>query len=134
SLQWNAQPGRRRGTDQFDFARGGQAVEFRLRDRTRLAGSENVRHAGAGNFLRRGRRIELVHEKREMEHFGLRVVESDEKVFRVNDLLQGVVNLKQEIVKVCSLVEGMNDVGEDQALRFHALHFRDVVVGNDYAL
>src|SRR4029077_13111118 len=69
-----------------------------------------------------------------VEHFRLRVVESNEKVLRVNDFLQGVVNLKQKIVKVCSLIEGMNDVGEDQALRFHALTFRDVLVGNDDAL
>src|SRR5262249_32613673 len=76
----------------------------------------------------------LVHEEWEVKHFRLRIVESDEKVFSINDFFQGIVNLKQKIVKIGSLIESVDDVGENEALRFHALNFRDVLVRNDDSL
>ena len=100
SFERNAEPSGRCGADQLHFAFGGETVEFRLRDQSGTSGTEDVGHAGAGNLLRRGRRVKLIDEKRKMEHLCLRIVKGDEKVFRVNDFLESGVNLVQKFIKI----------------------------------
>ena len=134
SFERNAKPRGGRGADEFDFAFGSETVEFRLWNRAGFSGSKDVRHAGSGDFLRRRRRIELIHEKREVEHFRLRIVEGHEKVLGVDNFFERVVNLEQQFIEVGGLIEGVNDVGEDQALRLHALNFGDVLIGDEDAL
>ena len=89
SFERNAKPGGRRRADEVDFALRGESIEFGLVDEHGAAGAEDEGGAGAGDFLRRRRRVELIGPKSEMESVGFGIVESDETVFGVEDFFQG---------------------------------------------
>src|ERR1700690_1088061 len=56
----------------------------------------------------------------------LGVVQRHETIVRWYNSFQGGVNSHEELVQIGSLIEGVDDVGDYLALRFHAMKFRDV--------
>ena len=129
----NTEPCGRGRTDEFNFAFGGEAVEFFLGNQLRLSRSKDIRHAGARNFLRGRRRIKLVDEKREMKHVRGGFMQGDETVFGVHHFCQGLVNLAQKLVEIGSLVQRVDDVGNDLAFGFEAAEIGNVTIGNEPA-
>ena len=105
SLERNTQPCGRSRADQFHFTFRGEPIKFQLRDQAGFSRTKNVCHAGAGDSLRRRRGIELIHKERKMKHFGVRIVKSDEEIFRVDHFLEGAVNLVQQVIEIGGFVE-----------------------------
>jgi len=60
-------------------------------------------------------------------------MEGDETVFGVDHFGQGLVNLAQQLVEIRSLVQRMDDVGNDLAFGFEAAKVGDVAIGNEPA-
>src|SRR5208282_639520 len=103
-FQWDAEPGGRRRTDEFNFAKGGQAVKIRLRDEHGAAGAENISRATAPYFLRRGSGIVFVREKGELKRIVIGIVEGHKAVFGGDDALQSLVDAGKELIEVGGLV------------------------------
>ena len=61
-------------------------------------------------------------------------MERHEAILRIENFLQGLMDAPQQLVQVGSFVEGMHDLGDDLALRFHAVKIGDVPKINDNAL
>jgi len=109
-----------------------QTVELGLRNHAGLGGAKNVGHTAAGNLLGKRRRVELVDEERKMEHVALRIVQGNEEILSIDDFFESVVNLMEKFVEVGGLIERVNNVGKNQALRLHALDLGDILVADKH--
>lgn len=110
---------------------GGEAVELRLRNEHGAAGTEDESGAGLVDVLRRRRGIKLVDEKGEVKGAGVGLVKSNEAILGVNDFFEGLMNMGEQLIEIGGLIEGVNDIGDDLALGFHAVKIGDVRVRDD---
>jgi len=129
----DAEPSRGGRANELDFTFGGEAVEFFLWDQLRLSRSKDIRHAGACNFLWGRRGIELIDEKRKVKHIRGRFMQCHETVLRIDHFGQRLMNLAQKLIEIGSLVQRMDDVRDDLALRFEAAKVGNVAIGNEPA-
>src|SRR6185369_13378144 len=126
-----AEPRGGRRADEFDFAEGGQAVKFGLRDEHSVAGAKDERGAATIELLWRRRGVELIGEEREVEGVGVWIVEGHDAIFGVEDFLKRAVDAREELIEVGGLVERVDDIGNDLALGLHALQVGDIDEGED---
>jgi hypothetical protein len=126
------QPSRTWRPYEFDFALRSQTIELRLRNQHCPRVPKDESRASPVQLLRGRRGIELVGEKGKVKSVGAGVVQRHEAVLRVEDFLQRLVDAEQQLIQVGGFVEGVNDVGNDLALRLQALQFGDVEKADDH--
>jgi len=108
------QPCRRGRADEFDFAFGGEAVEFFLWKSAVPVPFEDIRHAVRANFFARRRGFELIDETRN-EHVRGGFMQGDETVFRADDFGQGVpLRTPTETIGVLVVQHYQNENAYDQ--------------------
>src|SRR5258708_636512 len=132
--QRDAEPRRRRRPNELDFAFRREPVEFVLRNQHWRSRAENKRGAAASYLLRCRRRVDLVGKKWKGKRIRLLIMEGHEAIFRVNNFFQRQMDAVQQLIQVCSLVEGMYDLGEDLTLRFHPVKISDIPKTKDNAV
>ena len=122
----HTKPSGRRSTDQLDFTVCGELIENRLRDEHRPPGSIDVRRTTSPNLLGGWRLVKLIREERKVEHAGRRLIECNEAIFRVQHLLQRLMNHMKQVVQIVGGVYGVDNFKRHLPLEFRALARGDI--------
>jgi len=103
------------------------------RPSSRASGAKNVGGATAVDLFGRRSSVKLIDEKWKMKRVLDRIVKRDITILGVQDFFQGLVNAIQKLVQIGGLVEGVDYIGNNLALRLHAVKICHVQVGRDDA-
>ena len=99
-FQRHAHPVERSRPVAFDFATPLHLLEHFGRGQQRFAGAQQILRQAASQFLWGGRWLLLVHEIREAEHFGGRIVERHVEVPGVHEFIHNAVDGGKELLQI----------------------------------
>ena len=108
-LQRHADPVERGGADLLDLVPVHEVLEELRRGEEGPARADHVLRQAAAEGLRRGRRVELVHEVGKAQELLVFVPERDVEISRVDEVAHERVDRRVELVEVPRLLGGLRD-------------------------